>query len=33
VAERAATTLGSRAPPPMDAPLIVRAFNGATHVS
>lgn len=33
VAERAATTLGSRAPPPMDAPLIVRAFNGAAHVS
>jgi len=31
VAERAATTLGSRAPPPMDAPLIVRAFNGAAH--
>ena len=31
VAERAATTLGSRAPPPMDAPLTVRAFNGAAH--
>lgn len=33
VAERAATTLGSRAPPPMDALLIVRAFNGAAHAS
>ena len=32
VAERAATTLGSRAPPPMDAPLVVRAFVGAAHV-
>jgi hypothetical protein len=32
VAERAATTLGSRAPPPMDAPLVVRAFNGAAHL-
>lgn len=31
VAERAATTLGSRAPPPMDAPLTARAFNGAAH--
>jgi hypothetical protein len=31
VAERAATTLGSRAPPPMDAPLTVRAFGGAAH--
>jgi hypothetical protein len=31
VAERAATTVGSRAPPPMDAPLVVRAFNGAAH--
>ena len=31
VAERAATTLGSRAPPPMDAPLVTRAFNGAAH--
>ena len=31
VAERAATTLGSRAPPPMDAPLTVRAFHGAAH--
>jgi hypothetical protein len=31
VAERAATTLGSRAPPPMDAPLVARAFNGAAH--
>jgi hypothetical protein len=31
VAERAATTLGSRAPPPMDAPLTERAFNGAAH--
>jgi hypothetical protein len=31
VAERAATTLGSRAPPPMDSPLTVRAFNGAAH--
>jgi hypothetical protein len=29
VAERAATTLGSRAPPPMDAPLVARAFIGA----
>jgi len=32
VAERAATTLGSRAPPPMDAPLTVRAFIGAAQV-
>jgi hypothetical protein len=32
VAERAATTLGSRAPPPMDAPLVVRAFVGAAHI-
>jgi hypothetical protein len=32
VAERAATTIGSRAPPPMDAPLTVRAFHGA-HAS
>lgn len=32
VAERAATTLGSRAPPPMDAPLTVRAFRGAARV-
>jgi hypothetical protein len=31
VAERAATTLGSRAPPPMDAHLTVRAFNGAAR--
>jgi len=31
VAERAATTLGSRAPPPTDAPLVARAFNGAAH--
>jgi hypothetical protein len=31
VAERAATTLGSRAPPPMDASLVVRAFTGAAH--
>jgi hypothetical protein len=31
VAERAATTLGSRAPPPMDAPLTARAFAGAAH--
>jgi len=31
VAERAATTLGSRAPPPMDAPLTVRAFGGAAQ--
>lgn len=31
VAERAATTLGSRAPPPMDAPLRARAFYGAAH--
>jgi hypothetical protein len=31
VAERAATTLGSRAPPPMDAPLSVRAFTGAAQ--
>jgi len=31
VAERVATTLGSRAPPPMDAPLTERAFNGAAH--
>jgi hypothetical protein len=31
VAERAATTLGSRAPPPMDAPLTVRAFHGAAQ--
>jgi hypothetical protein len=31
VAERAATTLGSRAPPPMDAPLVARAFNGAAQ--
>ena len=31
VAERAATTIGSRAPPPMEAPLVVRAFNGAAH--
>jgi hypothetical protein len=31
VAERAATTLGSRAPPPMDDGLTVRAFNGAAH--
>jgi hypothetical protein len=31
VAERAATTLGSRAPPPMDAPLTVRAFTGAAQ--
>jgi hypothetical protein len=29
VAERAATTLGSRAPPPMDASLSARAFAGA----
>lgn len=29
VAERAATTLGSRAPPPLDAPLWARAFTGA----
>lgn len=32
VAERAATTIGSRAPPPMDVPLVVRAFIGAAHV-
>jgi len=32
IAERAATTLGSRAPPPMDAPLWVRAFTGAALV-
>ena len=31
VAERAATKLGSRAPPPMDAPLTTRAFKGAAH--
>ena len=31
VAERAATTLGSRAPPPMDASLTVRAFGGAAQ--
>ena len=31
VAERAATTLGSRAPPPTDASLTVRAFNGAAR--
>jgi hypothetical protein len=29
VAERAATAIGSRAPPPVDASLIVRAFVGA----
>lgn len=32
VAERAAATLGSRAPPPADAPLAARAFVGAAHV-
>jgi hypothetical protein len=31
VAERAATTLGSRAPPPWDASLTVRAFIGAAR--
>jgi hypothetical protein len=33
VAERAATTIGSRAPPPVDASLTVRAFVGATRAA
>lgn len=33
VAERAATAIGSRAPPPVDASLIVRAFVGAARAA
>jgi len=33
VAERAATTVGSRAPPPWDASLTVRAFTGAAQAA
>jgi hypothetical protein len=33
VAERAATTIGSRAPPPVDASLTVRAFVGAARAA
>ncbi len=33
VAERAATTVGSRAPPPVDASLTVRAFVGAARAA
>ena len=33
VAERAATTIGSRAPPPGDASLTVRAFAGAARAA
>jgi hypothetical protein len=33
VAERAATTIGSRAPPPVDTSLAVRAFIGAAPVA
>ena len=33
VAERAATSIGSRAPPPVDASLTVRAFVGAARAA
>ena len=33
VAERAATTIGSRAPPPVEASLTVRAFVGAAQAA
>ena len=33
VAERAATAIGSRAPPPVDASLTVRAFVGAARAT
>jgi hypothetical protein len=33
VAERAATAIGSRAPPPVDASLTVRAFVGAARAA
>jgi hypothetical protein len=33
VAERAASTMGGRAPPPVDASLVVRAFVGAARAA
>jgi hypothetical protein len=33
VAERAASTMGGRAPPPVDASLVVRAFTGAARAA
>ena len=33
VAERAASSIGGRAPPPVDASLVVRAFIGATQAA